>query len=297
VSVGGSVQLNVIASGSGPLTYQWFFNDVARFGAQAASLTLNDVQLSDAGSYRVIVSNAVGSVTSIVAAVNVATNTSDDGGMLLFANSTTNRVYDVGGTNLVTGNSSLVVGIFVGSTPVDLQPVGALAHFARPTLFAGRFTGGTLSIPGTSAGQIVSVQIKIWDSADGATYEQAIAAGGKSAISPVFQVTLGGGFQPPAVLSSLPGLVLAFPGVPAPQIAAAAPKPAPVRIVGLAHSSKGWTVTITGPVSATCAIQKSNDSLTWKTIAYIVNESGIVEYTDMETSDTKCFYQVQLLAQ
>ena len=50
--------------GTQPLSYQWEFKGAALTGATASSLTLTNVQLADAGAYRVVVSNSVGSVTS-----------------------------------------------------------------------------------------------------------------------------------------------------------------------------------------------------------------------------------------
>jgi choice-of-anchor C domain-containing protein len=61
---GGTVSFSVGASGTVPLSYQWLFNDVPIDGANASTLTLNDVQLSQSGSYSVTVSNALGTATS-----------------------------------------------------------------------------------------------------------------------------------------------------------------------------------------------------------------------------------------
>jgi len=71
VNVGGTATFSVAATGSGTLTFQWHRNNVAIFGANAASLTLGNVQLSQAGSYTVTVSNGAGSVTSNAATLTV----------------------------------------------------------------------------------------------------------------------------------------------------------------------------------------------------------------------------------
>jgi len=55
---------SVEAIGGGELVYQWRKGGVAIAGATSASLNLSDVALSDAGSYDLIVSNSVSSVTS-----------------------------------------------------------------------------------------------------------------------------------------------------------------------------------------------------------------------------------------
>jgi hypothetical protein len=54
-------------------------------------------------------------------------------------------------------------------------------------------------------------------------------------------------------------------------------------------------LTITGPASAMCAIEKSTDLVSWKTVAYIVNELGIVEYTEEDTNSGACFYRARII--
>jgi hypothetical protein len=61
----------VLATGSQPLAYQWFFKGGALAGRTAASLSLTDVQASNAGEYHVVVSNAMGRATSAVATLTV----------------------------------------------------------------------------------------------------------------------------------------------------------------------------------------------------------------------------------
>jgi hypothetical protein len=67
-----NVTFNVIAGGFAPLSYQWYFNGTNILSrATNASLTLTNVQVTQAGNYAVLVSNAAGSVTSIVATLTV----------------------------------------------------------------------------------------------------------------------------------------------------------------------------------------------------------------------------------
>ena len=65
----GSFQ--VLASGTAPLAYQWWFNGNAVHNATNPALFLESVQASNAGSYQVIVTNAFGSRTSAVATLDV----------------------------------------------------------------------------------------------------------------------------------------------------------------------------------------------------------------------------------
>lgn len=59
-----AVTLSVTATGTSPLSYQWTFNGAPLPMSNDALLNLQNVQLSDAGEYRVIISNAAGSITS-----------------------------------------------------------------------------------------------------------------------------------------------------------------------------------------------------------------------------------------
>ncbi|MBI3849394.1 MAG: immunoglobulin domain-containing protein [Verrucomicrobia bacterium] len=68
---GSIVTLAVIASGTPPLNYQWFFNGNALAGRTNAALTLTNVQSDQAGPYFVTVSNGSGSVTSSKAQLTV----------------------------------------------------------------------------------------------------------------------------------------------------------------------------------------------------------------------------------
>jgi pectate lyase len=73
--VGQDVPFSVLAGGTQPLSYQWYGNtnnsNTLLTDATNSALMLTNVQLSDAGSYSVIVSNAYGSVTSAVAQLTV----------------------------------------------------------------------------------------------------------------------------------------------------------------------------------------------------------------------------------
>jgi hypothetical protein len=71
VMQGQNVSFSVMASGSMPLSYQWFFNGLALSGANASMLTLTNVQTSQSGDYTVVVANTVASTTSAVASLAV----------------------------------------------------------------------------------------------------------------------------------------------------------------------------------------------------------------------------------
>jgi hypothetical protein len=70
---GSSATFSVVAEGTPPLSYQWLSNGVELAGANSTSLTLNNLQSTDAGKYSVRVSNPVGSVLSAEAMLSVIT--------------------------------------------------------------------------------------------------------------------------------------------------------------------------------------------------------------------------------
>jgi outer membrane protein assembly factor BamB len=70
-SIGGELVFKVSAKGSAPLEYSWFFQQAGIPGATNSSLHLTQLQPSEAGNYVVVVSNAVGAVTSAPATLVV----------------------------------------------------------------------------------------------------------------------------------------------------------------------------------------------------------------------------------
>jgi glucose/arabinose dehydrogenase len=77
VAVGATATFTVGATGTGPFTYQWQRNGVSIAGATASSYTTPPVQQSDNGAtFRVVVSNESGSITSSAAILTVTAGSS-----------------------------------------------------------------------------------------------------------------------------------------------------------------------------------------------------------------------------
>jgi len=72
-ALGAKAKFNVIADGTPPLTYQWQFKGANLAAATDDTLTISNATFINAGNYRVIVSNASGSVTSSVALLTIIT--------------------------------------------------------------------------------------------------------------------------------------------------------------------------------------------------------------------------------
>src|ERR1035441_3746398 len=71
VSAGATAAFSVTAAGTPPLSYQWQFSGTNLAGATGTSLTLSNVQSTQAGSYAVRVTNAFGAITSSNALLTV----------------------------------------------------------------------------------------------------------------------------------------------------------------------------------------------------------------------------------
>lgn len=126
-------------------------------------------------------------------------------------------VRDAGG-NLVDGT---VWGQLYAAAPGGtLAPVGAPVAF-RSDAGKGYITaGGTVEIPGVTAGGSAQIKLVSWFASQGASYTAAVAAGlGGVGESGVITINTGGGTTPPAALTGLQGFSLT-PIVPEPSIAA-----------------------------------------------------------------------------
>jgi len=66
-----TASFSATATGSAPLSYRWRLNEIDIPGANSPSLVLANVLLSQSGDYTVVVTNLVGSVTSVVARLTV----------------------------------------------------------------------------------------------------------------------------------------------------------------------------------------------------------------------------------
>jgi alpha-tubulin suppressor-like RCC1 family protein len=69
--VGGTTTFSVTAGGTPPFSYQWNFNGTNIAGATSATLTLTNVQLTQAGNYAVLVTNIYGAAAGSNAVLSV----------------------------------------------------------------------------------------------------------------------------------------------------------------------------------------------------------------------------------
>jgi concanavalin A-like lectin/glucanase superfamily protein/CotH protein/lamin tail-like protein/Ig-like domain-containing protein len=104
----GGAGFSVVASGGNPLSYQWRFNGKDIPGATGATLTLEDIQMDQAGAYNVTVLNSSGAATSSNAMLRVHL------GVLILAHPQSTNVRE--GSNTV-----LSVSVYTNAPPVSFQ--------------------------------------------------------------------------------------------------------------------------------------------------------------------------------
>jgi hypothetical protein len=166
-NVGATAFFAVGSTGSQPLGYQWYLNGVALASnptSQANVLELDNVSTNDAGNYQVVISNAVGSVTSSVATLTV------DGSPAITLQPTNTSVAlngNVTFTAIAGGADPLVYQWYFYSSsnaPIDSLPNGTNAGYTvwnAQTNNAGNYflivTNGFGSV--TSSVVVLTVQI------------------------------------------------------------------------------------------------------------------------------------------
>lgn len=104
------------------------------------------------------------------------------------------RVSDTDGITPV--NSAFLGQIYAGTNATE----AALSAVGTPVAFlsgqgAGYIRSGLVSVPNTSGGQTIYYQLRAWDSSSRATYEAAVANGGKAGKSAIVSTVAGGGLR------------------------------------------------------------------------------------------------------
>lgn len=277
---GYGCNLAVLAVGAAPLTYQWTKEGAAIPGATNRNLRFEAVQLTNAGTYTVLVSNDRGTVLSLPAPL-IITNTSG-GGRVIFDTATNNApIYDVDGITRL-GGSNFLVQVYAGPTAEILRPVGPAIPFFTGT-FAGYLRGVYREIPDVAPGQRVYVQLRAWESAAGASYEEARAAGGKFGFSRVFQA-IAGTFGPQVFTESF-------------SLRAGEPFFVTGRLsVGEQLPGGDRQFVLIGDPGFRYLVEKRLPRRDWVPLLTVTNTTGSVVFSDPEAKDRPLqFYRARIL--
>ena len=147
VAAGASATFSVTANGTATLKYQWQFNSANITGATKASYTIAKVSSANAGTYRVIVSNAAGSTTSNGALLTLKTTFAGKYNMAVISYNAANVKK---GVHVNTGNSS--GGALYGTSTVSGASPYTLAVALKGYLGSDQ-TGASQNLTGTVSSQ------------------------------------------------------------------------------------------------------------------------------------------------
>jgi hypothetical protein len=133
-------------------------------------------------------------------------------GTLTFANAGPNcvfKIFDSDGTTPLAGNGFMADLYWAAGTVTDSTTLAALnlpAPFNSGAQ-AGYFTGGQRTIPGQPTGNVITVQVRAWNTAGGSfpTWGAAAAGGGRIGETVLAQITLGGPPGTPPYMTGLNG--------------------------------------------------------------------------------------------
>ena len=151
VAVGDPASLSVAAVGTPPLSYQWLLNGTNIDGATASSLVWTNIQLTNAGTYSVLVSNNLGTVLSsnAVLTVYVPVCAPPSGGLVSWWPGEGNA-HDTAGTNN---------GTLVGSVTFAVGEVGQAFSFNGTSAYVSIAAGSALNV-GAGGGLTIEAWIK-----------------------------------------------------------------------------------------------------------------------------------------
>jgi hypothetical protein len=261
LAVGYGFSLRALALGASPLTYLWTMNGTNLSDATNSSVVFDSIQTNNAGTYTVLVSNHFGTSLSLPAVLSL-TNATGGGGLLVTNNT---PVRDVDGVTRLDGTNYLAQ-YYVGPTPDVLRPIGPRRSFKTGS-WAGFLTGLGVTIPDVPPNGTVYVQLRAWEAAWGATYEEARGNGGKYGFSEIRACT-----------ARFPGPFAVIPGF---NLRAGLPFFYTGRLASGGHQSDGsWQIILTGEPGFRYLIEKRSPPNDWSPWLVVTNVTGTVTFEE-----------------
>ena len=182
VGIGQNPSFLVIASGTPPLSYQWYFTNEALANKTSPSLTLNNVQTNQAGDYFVVVTNSLGSVTSVVATLMVV-------GPPSITTQPTNLTVTVGQSAafsvVADGYAPLYQWYFNTNTPLANQTSATLTIGAAQITDAGAYSVVVANVGGSVTSVVATLTVLYPPSITMQPTSQAVTVGSNVTLSVV----------------------------------------------------------------------------------------------------------------
>ncbi len=185
-----SASLQVVASGNAPLRYQWQKNGVNISGATSSALNFTAIQVGDGASYRVVVTNSLGAVTSIAAVLTPI------GASPVIVTAPKDQVAFCGDSAVFTATAS-------GSTPLayqwlfEGQPIASATRTRISLTNVGPVNGGFYQIVVTNAyGVVTSSWASLTLNIEPPTITNSLSATGKQGVA--FSLNIRGRHTPTA---------------------------------------------------------------------------------------------------
>ena len=160
VTAGANVTLGAQIASLQPLSCQWYFNSMPVNGATNLSLTLYSVSTNQAGSYQLVASNGLGSVSSRPAHLTVLPNTNINNGQPIIVVQPQSRMY-------LACDPAILSVTATGNGPLSYQ------WYLNGTLLSGSNTP-TLSIPGVTPTSAGTYQVVVSNGAGSTTSSNAV---------------------------------------------------------------------------------------------------------------------------
>ena len=144
-------------------------------------------------------------------------------------------VFDIDGLTRLTG-ASFFVQLLAGPSPTSLAPAPPVASGFNTGYWGSAGDSLNRIIPNVGPNSVAYVQIQVWSTALGSTYDQVVAANGRHGVSAVFTVVTGGDTQGGTLPPSFPGVLTGFRGfeLTGKDPASTVPEPSAPLLLGMA---------------------------------------------------------------
>jgi hypothetical protein len=310
------LSLSVVATGTSPFSYQWYFNGTKPPGSTSSTYSFTKVVSGNAGSYFVVITNKFGTTTSTVAQVTV-----DSAPLILIQPVSQTAILGSNVTFFVTAMSVPTVhyqwyrqtNAISGATNAILTLTNVQSSAA--TNYAVLIWNGN----GTVTSSVVTLSVKIPPAIITQPQSQSVLAGQSAAFSALasgtgplgYQWSFNGAPLPGATnllltisnaLTSLSGsytlTVTNVAGATNSTTAALTVTIPPVTLssgggANLGMTSNGFAFQFSPPIGTTYIISASSDLANWTAIATNTVSNSPVVFTDpASTNQSLRFYQV-----